>query len=268
MAEPDLVSTESGVPTNDGTAKKICVACGLLIPKSARVCATCKSYQASWRNTLTYFAGIAGFLTVSASALTFAYSHISSIIKTRTWTDKVSVSSLKYPGSVLFGNSGDGAVFINSLEFYWINEIANMQIPVEISLKKGEIKQFKLNYRETRSDKNRPISNEMIEDSFFWISNSTGKPFRSLIEESKPHHGGKCVIYLFLTADYPEIARVNRYYKARGERLVTSAVEGYVNWSSAHTGKAVHQPLDNVVLAFRFDPKAADCKQSEWDGDH
>src|SRR6267378_7585945 len=122
---------------------KPCIACGSLIPAGAPICATCKSYQASWRNTLNYIGGITGILTIIFSAIAFSSAQVISIIRTLTWFDKVTVSSMKYPGSMLVSNSGDGDVFVTTLEFYWQNERANTQHPINLQLKKGQITQHK-----------------------------------------------------------------------------------------------------------------------------
>jgi len=246
---------------------KECVACGARIPQSARICSTCKSYQKEWRNTLTFGASIAGFLVVLASLITFIYTSVTAAIKEGHWEDKVTVPFLKYPGSAIFENSGDGPIFVSMLEFHWPNEIANKQITISKFLGKGDIGEVILDYLEDRSPINRNITTADILKNFTWLADSTGIPPSKVVSESEPRNGGRCVIFAFLTADNPEILRVNRYYRdnAAGQ-LEVMPVEANVYWSSAHTGKLNRTPLDNIVMAFMLDPEAG-CNEADWNGD-
>ena|SRR5215469_5992220 len=105
--------------------KTACKYCGSEIALGASLCPECKSYQSRWRNALTYIGGLAGVLALVISALTFTYSKIDEMLAARRWKDNVSVIYMTYPGrnsehngEMLITNSGDGDVFISSLQVF------------------------------------------------------------------------------------------------------------------------------------------------------
>ncbi len=158
----------------DVSDTKACINCGSLIPINARICATCKSYQSQWRNTLVYLGVIAGAITLGGSALLFTGSKAYDLYIKSSWNEQFSLQLLKWPGEALVSNPGGNDIFIATLEFYWMTG-ANQQVSINQFLKPGEVRLVPLEYIEDR-DSREPVPVPPDLSHAFWLSNESGKP--------------------------------------------------------------------------------------------
>jgi len=118
--------TEVKAPTAEmAPDRKPCVHCGSEIPSGARLCPVCRSYQAAWRNSLTYAAGLTGFVTLMVSAIAFIVQQAGQIYKQQHWRDEVSIIDFylgfddEAPYTLVLANTGDGPVFASKATVYW-----------------------------------------------------------------------------------------------------------------------------------------------------
>lgn len=96
--------------------RKTCVACGFLIPTTATLCSECSSYQASWRNSLRYFASVGGILVVVITLATYLASIFPAARKAIAWRDEVDLISFYSEGVIVFRNKGDGPIFLSHMD--------------------------------------------------------------------------------------------------------------------------------------------------------
>jgi hypothetical protein len=172
-------ASESPAPRSIDPLKAACVYCRSSIEYGATICPVCKSYQAPWRNWLTYFGGLAAFIALIASAITFVYVNVVEIIYRNLNRDKLSVLSLAYPGyfttpdgNILVSNHGDNDLFLSDLVIVFKNQngIGNFQIPIGINLKQNSVANVKPYYRNDGPFKQS--------NSGGFIANKTGKHYQ------------------------------------------------------------------------------------------
>lgn len=241
-----------------------CIACGSPLPTGAKICLACKSHQSRWRNSLAYIAGVTGIITVVTSVGSAAYLNIANIIRDSTWTDSVSIPILRYPGHTLFANTGEGTVYIHSIEVYWPGDKANKEIPIGKILPKGDVDEITFEY-----DSDVPPLRDAAHanNRFNLLTNKTGTPSQKVLNESALLHNDKrCILYTFYSDNDPELVRVNRFYEKNGDRKLQAVpVEAYINWVSIHTGAINRDRIENILMGFPFDADAG-CKFDEWNG--
>ena len=95
-------------------AKKPCIACGANIPAKASICSVCKSYQASWKNIIQYFSGIAALIALAASLITWLLGNARPLVFPR---DDVTIMAASTQTQVVLANRGDRDVFVAHLIF-------------------------------------------------------------------------------------------------------------------------------------------------------
>lgn len=91
---------------------RFCVACKSGIPDGAAVCATCKSYQHSWKNHLEYGARVATLVVLIISGGVWLFGKAREAFLYRDDVRIVSCNSLH---SAVVENRGDGPVFLSHL---------------------------------------------------------------------------------------------------------------------------------------------------------
>lgn len=241
-----------------------CIACGTPLPYGAKICLACKSHQSRWRNSLAYVAGVAGIITVVTSVGSAAYLNITNIIRESTWVDSVDISLMRYPGHTLFANTGEGTIYIHSVEVYWPQDKANKEIPVGLTLAKGEVKEVNFEYD---ADVAPTRNGGTVINRFNLLANRTGKPSQKVIDESAQLQNDKrCVLYSLYSNNDPELARISRFYDSHGGgKLQTIPVEAYINWVSIHTGAVKRDRVDDILMGFPFDADAG-CDFAQWNG--
>jgi hypothetical protein len=114
------MSDAAGPPENaelsTDQTKSLRVACKQEIPREAKVCASCKSYQADWKNRLQYFSGTVSLLAIAAAAVTW----LSSQLSTTFQPDNVKLISFDSTGSAVIANFGPREVFVSNLHMYML----------------------------------------------------------------------------------------------------------------------------------------------------
>jgi hypothetical protein len=76
---------------------KPCAYCGSPMSIKASLCPVCRSYQSAWRTAIIYVAGIAGLISLVASAGAFIIGKIPDLYKQLAWKDQVKVFDLGSP---------------------------------------------------------------------------------------------------------------------------------------------------------------------------
>lgn len=92
-----------------------CVDCKSYIAHNAKKCIECGAFQSKLKNNLAYVAQVAGFLAIFSSALVYIINSAPEIRKALWWKDSIGVLSLN-DRKVVFSNTGDGDVFIETIE--------------------------------------------------------------------------------------------------------------------------------------------------------
>ncbi|MCP1651557.1 hypothetical protein [Pseudomonas nitroreducens] len=243
----------------------LCVACCSELRAGASICSTCKTYQSRWRGGVSYAASVAGFLALLGSALAFIYSVAAEPMKTMLFGDRVYISYLNYPGTLVLVNSGYQDVFVTNLNFYWSDGNANEEIQIDKPIPKRGFVSVNLDYIDRRSAAGPRIlpREKANENNYVWISSHDDKNISDLVLESAPGLGRKCVIYRFMTKDAPHIQRMNAFWKDSGRHLSVVGIQAEVNWLSLDSGKARSASVSNIVMGFQYDPEAG-CKESDW----
>src|SRR5712692_9363005 len=104
-------------------ATKQCRYCASDIPIQAIQCSVCKNYQSAWRNNLLFMAGLTGFITLVAGALSFSVNQASQLYKGLFWRDNLQIVEFEtrtYPDfRVVLSNGGDGPVWASKIILYW-----------------------------------------------------------------------------------------------------------------------------------------------------
>src|SRR5437879_3192862 len=98
-----------------------CIACRSELKAGATVCPVCKANQSSWRNTVTFLAGVVGLIALLASAITYVTSIVISAWNEHAWKDDVEVIYFTSVQNSLIANTGSGGVFVSEIEVYFGN---------------------------------------------------------------------------------------------------------------------------------------------------
>lgn len=85
----------------------------------AKKCSHCNSYQAAWKNHLSYAAGILGLVTATVAALIYVTSNVK---KELFWEDKAAVYEYFGYSHIVVSNFGDGPIFVKGLDIRFVLE--------------------------------------------------------------------------------------------------------------------------------------------------
>jgi ribosomal protein L40E len=99
-------------PSAEHAPPAICIACGAAVPSDVELCRHCGSYQSRWKNTLRYWATVAGLLTLAASLLIYTITTLPVIRKMLAWKDDVDVLAFESSRRITLINSGDGDILV------------------------------------------------------------------------------------------------------------------------------------------------------------
>lgn len=113
---PDPTASDSGVPSADfspAEERKFCVACGLPIRRTAKLCHHCSSHQRPWKNWLAFLAGVVALLTFFGSGVVFIWKTGSEIVANRRVESPLTILSLD-KGELVVANVGNREVFVTS----------------------------------------------------------------------------------------------------------------------------------------------------------
>ena len=122
--------------------KPTCASCGSEMAPSARLCHVCGSETKQWKNSLTYFAKIAGAIAIVASGATFMAGQAAIWYDRLMWQDAVQAVFFEYPGVSGFLNIGSGDVVLESVFIEQPGERDSITIPVNRLVHKGEFVPF------------------------------------------------------------------------------------------------------------------------------
>jgi len=117
-----------------------CIDCQSQIPTKAKKCVKCGAFQNRFKNHLTYFAQVTGFLTIIVSALVFLVNSTPELRKNISWKDTLKVLTLD-ESEVVFSDNGDGDLFIESIEIVRLTPAnsSTLSFPINKLIRKGDI---------------------------------------------------------------------------------------------------------------------------------
>jgi len=230
-------------------AKKPCVYCATKIEETASVCPTCKYHQARWRNNLLFVAGLGGIAAFVASAITFVIDRSTEIYKNIHWNDTVKIvdfrtgisTDSKPRFSAVIFNNGDGAVFVSNIIVYWGN--GNIQYRVNKLIQPNDFSVVDNpdlsagNYQNVEANATGIPSADIVQNAWFRVVDRNGKP--------------SCFLAVVHTKDSADLDRMDSYYRAQKQRLITASVDSYVEYLSSHSKKKVRVKFPAVTVFAR-----------------
>jgi hypothetical protein len=218
--------------------KQLCVACRTAVEPGATVCPTCKSWQARWKNTATYYGSYATALALILSGATYVGKNLYDLLH---HIDDAEVLEFSQPGNAVYSNLGTSDVFLSHVESYW-GDGANNSIQIGKQLSHGDIY-----YREETEE-------EKKEDQTFhhpFISNETGDGSTLL---ARP----RCFAFRILSNDHFWIKQINKLYETMKQKLAMVNSESilfyYVGGSATPRRK-----IFSTIIAF-VDLERPECR--------
>jgi hypothetical protein len=216
---------------------KPCKFCGSDLKPGASLCPTCNSYQAAWRNYSIYFAGVAGFFALLASAGAFVFSNTRVFLKEAMWNDRAEViffESKPHPDfAAVIANTGDGPVFVT--EIITIFRGGNAAWRINKRLEVGDF------YTTQSTDTTPP------EGYGAFVSNSDDRPTVAILNNSAPSFtfGRPCFLETFFSSSSSDLKRMSDFYKQSNRKLVSEPIEAFLYFYSPHfrTLRSVHLPM-------------------------
>jgi hypothetical protein len=230
---------------------KNCRYCGSEIAAQAAVCPICKYNQQPWRNTITYLAGITGFITLLISGLAFVGSSAIDIYSKISWIDDVRVLSLDtrlIPNfSAVISNVGSGPAFVYEIFLYWRSDSSRLSINRAINV--GEFLSL-------------PGKAPQGVDYDVYVSSRSGVASREVIANAAPDSettpNKHCFLTSFRVANDTDLERMNKFYAAGGRKLATDKASAEILFYSVHSNRLYHIDFPVVVSFLRL--AADNCK--------
>jgi hypothetical protein len=223
----------------------ICIACAREIPISAIVCSHCRTYQSRWRQSIVFWGSAVGLATLVLSAATFAVAQYQPVRQLFFWRDEVKVAHIRMPGVSVFVNSGDGDVYLDSLNFFLGESMYGGTIE-EVVPKGNSVRKV--------------IGSDP--ENLLYLTDTTGTPSRTLMREAiiGPNES-QCIRWLLIDPNDPrylEMARENKTSK-----FIVQPVTATLHMISTHNGRPFTQQI-NLLLQYRSVASDA-CKENKWD---
>jgi hypothetical protein len=223
---------------------KLCRYCASEIAAQAIQCPVCKNYQSAWRNNLLFSAGIAGFVTLAASAIGFTLHQIAETSKQVLWREELNVLELEtgptpYLRTVL-SNSGDGPVLATEIIVYWRDGSYRYPLDRIVAVNSIEIVN-------NISPTTPPMSNY---DSY--VGNDTGLPSPKTLEIADIAISGRepgCLLASMFDADNANLQRMKKFYESGKSKLLLGKAEAKLFFFSAHSGTRIQR---NVPIVATF----------------
>jgi hypothetical protein len=237
------VQTEPASAETDATM--LCAACRSRIPAGASICSVCKSYQNRWRRWATTSLTYAGGIAIILSGATFAYSQGQEILRRWMWHDEVAVAYFNSGDQSMFINTGDGDVYLKSVEFAWY----------------GHDDAYRINALAKRGE-GTPVPAFLTMQpglKFTVAENKSGAASPKLLEQVG---FSPCLFMMFLSRDLPERTMVEHWYAQGHQKPIAISVVAYLEVLSLHTGRVAKQKLDvDMLLGVVNTP---DCAKIDW----
>lgn len=261
MSDPSK-QAEFVEPDNVEQTTAPCLACGMPISANASICPTCKSYQRPWRNTLNYFAGIAGFIAVIGSAGAFMTSHVLGVVKKREWHDSISIAVMESKNQITLLNSGDGDILVTAVDIYVDagENSFNGALDIDQIVKKSSFLQVKLkNFDPYDSALTEQIKANNEKDSQagpkapqyeVFLYTKDGQVTQKILAEAFKFSAKRCLSYELGSRNSPSLNRVDETYKSSKKNLIYYPARADINWISAHTGKMHKTPTQDIIIIF------------------
>lgn len=135
--------------------QNLCIDCKSQIVHGAKKCNECGAYQNGYKNALIFGAQVAGFLVIIASAISYLINSMPEIRKILFWKDSLIVLSLDN-NKVVFSNSGDGDLYIESIEILRPTQdsdsAATITESIAIVIRSGEVLKHNFVYGKDNKD--------------------------------------------------------------------------------------------------------------------
>jgi len=216
------------------TTQKKCIYCGSSIDSSAAVCPVCKYHQTWFRNAIVFWGGAAGLLTILASGILFSIDTIRNFYHATHWKDQINVHYFHtYPDNhyaIVLSNSGSGTVLVSEITVYAGGQDRyNAPFYVGRTLATGEFISIPIT----------DFASEYVGLHGGYAANADGIPPESLIKQATINwhlngdNGVFCYAIFFITPDAEDIQRMNEFYGAQHQKLVTSPVYAKVIYFDA-----------------------------------
>jgi hypothetical protein len=212
----------------------------------ARLCPVCRSYQSAWRTTVIYVAGIAGLISLVASAVTFIVGKIPDVYKMFNWRDQVTVWSFDtglYPNfSITLSNTGDGPVIASQI-FVIMPDGYNVSYPIAQTLLPGQ---------------SIPIAGGQEFSPYYqgYIYNYSGTANATVLRNAGvPWPEEKklpCFGEILFSKDSLLLSRMREHGKATGSKLVEDEkARAFVVYYSLHERKEVRYQFPVITTFLR-----------------
>jgi len=225
----------------------------------ATLCPVCKSQRSPWRNQLVFFAGTAGFLTLIATALSFAARQVALVYRQVAWTDDVKVLQLGISMPpfiyVALSNSGDGDVLAKSISIRWNEGV--YQYALDRVIKPGTVEVFD---RQTGDDEE--IFKKWKVRPFGYISNETGAATSFHLKNAQLKTDvdtPACLLTKIYDANNTSVKMMQAHYESQNTKLVLGQAVATASFFSIRTGNILEKPFPVVATFLRWNLLA--CKE-------
>lgn len=225
-------------------ATNLCIACRSPIPAGATVCLVCKTFQRRLPRIIATYAPYLGGLAVVVSLATLAYSQGAEIYRRWMWADEITVGWFYSPGRSVFLNTGDGDVYITTLELMSQDKNKVINVAEGVLAKKGEITTI----------------NPLAVPNNEYLMNETGVASPEIAARL---FATACLPISFMSPGMAERTNVEKFYESHFKtKMIAAPIEVYLNYISLHTGKSHRQKLD--VTGFIGFTRTPDCEKQDW----
>jgi hypothetical protein len=220
-----------------------CIACGSPLEARASICPVCRSWQSQWKNHLVFLGGIAGFLVILATALTYVANTVYTILSQR---DNAEILQLQYPGYQIFDNSGTIPILLSHLELYWHG--GNTTVIVGQSLAPKQ-----MFYKADALDKMKSAY-----PSAALVANASGDGTALLPKAAPFPYTNKCYSLVFFSDNAPELTELNSFFAPNKVKLATVRLDSATLFYYSTNDRVLHQRPFPAVAAF-LDLKKKEC---------
>jgi hypothetical protein len=235
------------------TETATCASCGSEMARGARLCHVCGSETKQWKNSLTYFAKIAGAIAIVASGATFMAGQAAIWYDRLMWHDAVKAVFFEYPGISGFLNTGSGDVVLESVMIEQPGERDSITIPVNLLVHKGEFIPF---------DATNPFGKPKNDNVGVWATSRDGAPTAKLLSHAIDwRNQSRCAERHFHNADHVVFQRIATLNLP--QKLVIAPASAHLNFISLHTGQSSSVEVPHFQTAFMYFPGNPGCANAD-----
>jgi hypothetical protein len=214
------------------TEERLCIACAKPLPESARLCPSCGSHQAAWRNEIGFVATVTGVASVSVTAVAFLISILPDVRTVVAWRDAVEVLSYDAGGDVVLANSGDGEVYVSDIRVEFPGFVTIR--PINRTIRAGEV-------ISDAPDEYDAILRE-------YRVSEPGQTFAADVRAARAWAGRPCQTLIPLTSSSPPL---RMWTGALREVPLGPAPTATIRYYSAPSGRTIDEPVDLVSVLAR-----------------